>query len=75
MIIRAEVLIANTDVYDILLGMEFMGQTFGWVHPLTSEYIWYVDCKEFRADNMPTKTTRLPVNIRGSMRESRHAFM
>ena len=37
--IRAECLISNTDVYDVLLGMEFMGQTFGYVHPLTSEYI------------------------------------
>ena len=73
--IRAECLISNTDVYDVLLGMEFMGQTFGYVHPLTSEYIWYVDCKEFRSDHMPTTTARLPIKIRVGLRESRYQFM
>ena len=73
--IRSECLISNTDVYDVLLGMEFMGQTFGWVHPLTSEFMWFVDCKEIRCDYMPSKVARLPINIRGEPREPRYLFM
>ena len=72
---HTECLISNTDVYDVLLGMEFMGQTFGYVHPLTCEYIWYTDCKEFRNDHMPTATARLPINLRGAPRERRYVFM
>ena len=52
-----------------------MGQTFGWVHPLTSEFMWYVDCKEIRRDYIPTKVARLPINIRGGPREPRYMFM
>ena len=73
--IRAEVMISDTDVYDVLLGMDFQGETFGFVHPLTSEYIWYVDCHESRPNYMPTKIARLPLNIRGGQRERRHVFM
>ena len=73
--IRAECLISNTDVYDVLLGMEFMGQIFSYVHPLTCEYIWYTDCKEFRSDHMPTSTARLQIKLRGGPRESRYIFM
>ena len=73
--IRAECLISNTDVYDVLLGMEFMGQTFGYVYPLTAEYVWFTDCKEFRNDHMPVATARLPINLRGAPRERRYVFM
>lgn len=37
--ITAEVLISETDVYDVLLGMDFFGATFGFVYPFTSEFI------------------------------------
>ena len=73
--IRTECLISNTDIYDVLLGMEFMGQNFGYVHPLTSEYVWYVDCKEFRSAHMPTVTASPPIKSRGGLRESRYTFM
>ena len=73
--ITAKCLISETDVYDVLLDMEFLGATFGFVHPLTSEFIWYVDCKEIRRPYMPSRTARIGVNIRGPVRASIHLYM
>ena len=38
---EAPALVFNMDSYDVLLGMGF-GQTFGYVDPLTVEFIWRV---------------------------------
>ena len=37
--IKAPSLISNTDSYDVLPGMEFLGECFGHVDPLTKEFI------------------------------------
>ena len=73
--ITAEVLISETDVYDVLLGMDFLGATFGFVHPLTSDFIWYTDCKEIGLTYLPHKTAALPVNTRGGVRQHKRLFM
>lgn len=30
--------VSNTDIYDVLLGMSFLGSTFGYVDHLTKEF-------------------------------------
>lgn len=30
--------VSNTDIYDVLLSMSFLGSTFGYVDPLTEEF-------------------------------------
>ena len=32
------VIIADTDAYDVILGMDFLGPCFGYVDPLTEEF-------------------------------------
>ena len=32
------VIIANTDAYDVILGMDFLGPLFAYVDPLTEEF-------------------------------------
>ena len=37
-VITAPVIIANTDAYDVILGMDFLGPLFAYVDPLTEEF-------------------------------------
>ena len=71
--ITATAIMADTDTYDVLLGMEFLGSVFGYVDPLTEEFLWRVDCLD--SMQMPTRLARLPVNYIGNVRDSRHTFI
>ena len=51
--ITATAIIADTDTYDVLLGMEFWGSVFGYIDPLTKEFLWRVDCLD--SNKMPTR--------------------
>ena len=73
--VMIESLIADTDIYDVLLGMEFIGPNFGYAFPLTSEFIWLTDCKDVRDGYVPHKTARLPMNLRAGPRQQRATFM
>lgn len=55
--ISAPVIIADTNVYDVLLGMDFPGPLFGYFDPLTSELVRRVDCHN--VETIPTRTARL----------------
>lgn len=71
--IFALVIIADTNVYDVLLGMVFLGPLFAYFDPLTSELVWRVDC--YNVETMPTRTARLSATCRtDSARERRHIF-
>lgn len=72
--ITAPVIIADTNVFDVLLGMDFMGPMFGYLDPLTEEYVWRVYCH--RVETMPSWLGRLPASCRTSIRrEQRHMFL
>ena len=67
-------IIADTNAYDIILGMDFLGACFAYVDPLTEEFAWRVDCHG--TETMPTTLARLPAKCRAmTPRERRHAFM
>ena len=66
-------IIADTNACDIILGMDFLGACFGYVDPLTEEFVWRVECHE--AAKMPTNIARLPAKCRTTMRrERRHVY-
>ena len=72
--ITAPVIIADTDAYDVILGMDFLGACFGYVDPLTEEFVWRVDCH--KTETMPTIVARLPAKCRSKVqRETRHSYM
>ena len=62
-------IIADTNAYDIILGMDFLGACFGYVDPLTEEFIWRTDCHE--TAKIPTNIARLPAKCRATMRRER----
>ena len=73
-VITAPVIIADTDAYDVILGMGFLGACLGYVDPLAKEFIWRVDCHEI--ETMPVQMARLPATCRAkSYRERRHMYM
>ena len=66
-------IIADTNAYDIILGMDFLGACFGFVDPLTEEFVWRTDCHD--TSKMPINIARLPAKCRTTMRrERRHAY-
>ena len=72
--ITSVVIIADTDEYDVILGMDFLGACFGYFDPLTERFNWRIDCHE--TDTMPTKIGQLLATCRASsFRERRHVFM
>ena len=72
--ITAPVIIANTDAYDVILGMDFLGPLFAYVDPLTEEFCWRTHCHE--TETMPCTMARLPANCRASShREHRYGYM
>lgn len=72
--ITAPLIIADTNVFDVLLGMDFLGPLFGYLDPLTEEFMWRVDCH--RVETMPSWLGRLPASCRNTTaRETRHMFM
>ena len=71
-IIEATIIIADTNAYDVILGMDFLGPFFGYIDPLTEEFVWRSDCHE--AGKMPTRIARIPACCRAqSSMERRHA--
>ena len=72
--ITTPVIIADTDAYDVILGMDFLGPCFGYVDPLTEEFCWRADCHE--TQDMPKCLVKLPAKCRtASDRERRHGYM
>ena len=37
--IKATIIIANTNAYDVILGMDFLGPSFGYLDLLTEEFV------------------------------------
>ena len=62
-LVNTTILIADTDAYDVILGMDFLGPCFGYLDPLTEEFLWRVDCHE--TEQMPKRLARLPAKCRG----------
>ena len=72
--ITSPVIIADTDAYDVILGMDFLGPCFGYLDPLTEEFVWRIDCHE--TETMPSKIARLSAKCRATtQRERWHAYM
>ena len=72
--ITTPVIIADTDAYDVILSMDFLGPCFGFVDPLTKEFCWRADCHE--TQDMPKILVKLPAKCRTSSdRERRHGYM
>ena len=68
------VIIANTDAYDVILGMDFLGPLFAYVDPLTEEFNWRKNCH--KTETMPCFMARLLAKNRAaSMRERRYGYM
>ena len=61
--VTTHAMIADTDNYDVILGMEFVGECFGYVDPLTEEFVWRVDCHN--KTTVPKKLAYLPIKCRG----------
>ena len=70
--INTKILIADTDFYDVILGMDFLGNCFGFMDPLTEDFIWRVDCHD--TENMPHRVARLPATCRGNKQARRGAY-
>ena len=70
--IKSHAMIADTNTYDVLLGMDFLGAVFGYLDPLTEEFLWRVDCRETKA--VPSRLARLPATYRGTNEERRNAY-
>ena len=66
-------LIADTDASDVILGMDFLGTSFGYLDPLTEEYMWRVDCHE--TEHMPKTLARLPAKCRGNNKQRMNNYM
>ena len=62
--VNTPILIADTDAYDVILGMDFLGPCFGYLDPLTEEFLWRVDCHD--TENMPKRLAKLPAKCRGN---------
>ena len=71
--IHATALIADTDAYDVILGMDFLGPCFGYMDPLTEEFLWRVDCHDTK--NMPSRLARLPAKCRAGNQMVRNVYM
>ena len=73
-IVTSIAIIADTNAYDIILGMDFLGACFGYVDPMTEEFVWRTDCHD--TSKMPTNIARLPAKCRTTMRrERRHVYL
>ena len=66
-------LVSNSDLYDVLLGMDFLGRMYGTVHSKTDEFMWHVDNND--TTGMPHLVAKLPIHCRGGPREERYVFM
>lgn len=55
--IETTIIISNTNSYDVILGMDFLGPCFGFMDPLPEESVWRVDCHETKT--MPTRIARI----------------
>ena len=71
--VKAFAIIANTNAYDVILGMDFLGACFGMMDLFTKEFIWRRDCNN--SHEMPHVLRRLPARCRGTTRGPRHSFM
>lgn len=58
--LQMTVFVGDTDSYDVVLGMDFLGPCYGYVDPLTEEFVWMVDCHD--KGKMPTRQARLRAN-------------
>ena len=70
--VNTYVLIADTDSYDVILGIYFLGVCFGYMDPLTEEFLWRVDCHEI--EMVPCRIARLAVKCRGSNHERHNVY-
>ena len=70
--ISSYTLIADTDAYDMILGMDFLGAVFGYLDPLTEEFLWRVDCRETKV--VPSRLARLAATCRGTTEERRNIY-
>ena len=71
--IQSSAIIADTNAYDVILGMDFLGPCFGMMDPLTEEFFWWQDCHN--THERPHVLCRLPAHCRGAPRGPRHTFM
>ena len=52
--------------------MDFLGICFGFMDPLTKDFVWRVDCHD--TENMPHRVARLPATCRGNKQARRGAY-
>lgn len=71
-LIQTKILIADTDSYDVILGMDFLGLCFGFLDPLTKEFCRRVDCYDTK--HMPKRVARLPATCRGNKLARKGAY-
>lgn len=62
--IHVYAMVVDTNAYDVILRIGFLGECLGYVDPLTEEFIWRVDCGSI--DEIPHRMVYLPVKCRGS---------
>lgn len=67
------VLIADTNSSDVILGMDFLGPSFGMLDPLREEFLWRGDCRGIK--RMLDRVARLLAGCRSNNRERRHNYM
>ena len=70
--ITSYALIADTDNYNVILGMHLLGACFGYMDHLTEEFLWRVDCHETKL--VPSRVAKLGATCRGTTEERRGAF-
>lgn len=72
--ITAPVIVVNTNLFDSLLGMDFLGPLFAYFDPLTEDFCYQVDCKSIV--KMPRIIGKIPGSCHTtSPREHRHNYM
>lgn len=61
--VTANVLMADTDLYDVILGTDFLGACFGYMDPLKEDFLWRVGCHEI--EQVPSRLAQgLRLNIK-----------
>ena len=70
--IHVHAMVADTNAYDVILGMDFLAECLGYVDPLTEEFFWRVDCGS--TTTVPHQMSFLPVKCRGTMSDRRNTY-
>ena len=53
--------------------MDFLGPCFGYLDPLTKEFLWRIDCHN--TQEMPSKLANLRARCHETVRERRHVYV